>query len=206
MSRSRRAFTSIELLVVLGVVSILTAIAAPGVMASLRRNAVAGAVNAVVGLTEEARMLAVSTSPPVSADPTWSEDDRFGVVIHRRDDDRYSVAITRGPEAREDTIWHDNRRGQAREIVLPAGVVVASAETLGDDPEPVDVAIGWTLAYRTGSTVTGSGATLQRPSTVGVVGSPVAERLVVRSRDGLLEAVLEIHPVGLAYGSEVREP
>ena len=198
----RRAFTSIELLVVLSVVSVLTAVAVPGVMASLRRNAMASAVNTVVGLTEEARGLAVAMSPPIASDPRWSDDDRFGVVIRPHGDGRYVVAITRGPDATTAATWSDARRGETREVVLPAGVMVYVGGTLADEPGILDRSIGWTLAYRTGTTVVGG---VERVA-VGAPGSPVAERLLLRSRDGTLEADLSVFPVGLAYGGEVREP
>lgn len=201
MTQPRRAFTSIELLVVLSVVSILTAVAVPGVMSSLRRNAMAGAVNGIVGLTEQARGLAVSMSPPISSDPSWSQDDRFGVVLHQRDDGRYVATMTRGPNATEGARWVANHRGEAPEFVLPAGVVVYVAETIGDEPQPLTDELGWTLAYRTGTTVVGGVSGVS----IGAPGSPRAERVLIRSLDGVLEAELAVYPIGLAYGSEVRE-
>lgn len=203
MNFTRKAFTSIELMVVLGVVGILTASAVPGVLSSLRRGAMASAVNQIVGLTEEARTLAVSTSPPAAADPTWQPEDRFGVLLRPRADGRYVVALTRGPQATASAIWVDPRRAQAREVVLPAGVMVMVAEKVGDDLQPLTGELGWTLAYRTGSTVIHDGTDFITGASLGADGSPVAGQVALRSRDGGLAAGFAVYPIGLAYGGEV---
>ncbi|MDA3960610.1 MAG: prepilin-type N-terminal cleavage/methylation domain-containing protein [Planctomycetota bacterium] len=195
---AQRGFTSIELLVALSVVGILTAAAVPGVMSSVRRSQMADGVNAIVAMSERARIAAVSHSAPTAADPGWTADDLFGVVLHQRDG-RYVVSMTRGTSAASSTIWSKN--GHTSEVVLPAGVVIYSAASASDEPQPLSGDIGWSLSYRTGTTVVSNVA----GAGLGIAGSPLAERLLLRSIDGELEAEIAIYPIGLGYGSEVRE-
>jgi prepilin-type N-terminal cleavage/methylation domain-containing protein len=72
--RSRRGFTAIELLTVVGVVLILATMAVPAIVPAMRRGQVNDAANAIIQVSKEARLLAMHGAAP-------ADNRHYGVAI-----------------------------------------------------------------------------------------------------------------------------
>lgn len=85
---SRGGFTAIELVMVIGIMLILMAIAVPSILPAIRRGQVNDAVNDLTRCWRQARALAMTTAVPTGATPP-----HFGVLIEQQPGQRPSVAV-----------------------------------------------------------------------------------------------------------------
>ncbi len=202
-----RGFTAVELLTVIAIVTILTAISSPAIAAAMRRSRITSAGEQVLQVAQQARVLALATA-------SGSESGvRHGVVVSRRADGRYDVAMTWGSAAtvrqvqvRRTGEWmnyaeyaalpaltgSDGQPQAVQRAVLPTGVEVVV------DGTPLKTEIGWMYQPRTG-VVVASVASSARPVAVGTASSPICHELMVRSLDGRIAAAMAIYEPGMAH-------
>jgi prepilin-type N-terminal cleavage/methylation domain-containing protein len=70
----RRGYTAIELLIVLGIVSIITTMAVPAIVPAMRKGRVNDGINAILHVSRQARILAMQNPPP-------ADGRHYGVAI-----------------------------------------------------------------------------------------------------------------------------
>ncbi|MFT3766288.1 MAG: type II secretion system protein [Minicystis sp.] len=192
MTHHRRGFTAFELLIVIGIIMVLTGMSAAPLLPALRRGSVNDAASAVLGVADQARLLAMSRR----AEPGY-----YGVVIDTGAQPAY-VALTYGTSATVADIAMAGGKPVAkvefnRNVMVFTGADHASA-TAATGP------IGWLYQYRTGFPVTGPSALSSAVTAIGTAdargGLPKA--LSVRGIDGTHRMAVEIYSMGLGSSRE----
>ncbi|MBA3708540.1 MAG: prepilin-type N-terminal cleavage/methylation domain-containing protein [Planctomycetes bacterium] len=73
-SAGRRGFTAVEMLIVIGIISILATMAVPAIVPALRKGRVNDAAGAIVQISQQARLLAIKKYAPAG-------NEHYGVTI-----------------------------------------------------------------------------------------------------------------------------
>jgi prepilin-type N-terminal cleavage/methylation domain-containing protein len=220
MSRTRspatRAFTAIELAVVISIIGILSLMIAPKLLDGLRRSAVRSAANAIVAAWREARTQAMSTATTLPTTTASLADlgKSYGVAIVQAAGGKPSVkTIFDDATTNPDSLDPDRPNG----LVLAGNVVVSTRDgTAGAVPTAINGDLLWYAQKGTGVPIRAADLTLggnAPPCGVGVnlpSGTPsVVRELVVHTIDfdpaakrGFAVAVM-IYPVGVAVTQEL---
>lgn len=205
-SDTRRGYTAIELMLVLSIVGMLSAMTAPSVVSSMRSAAVNGGAEAIESVAREARLLAMSGN---------AASDYYGVVVYCAEEDptlrpRCYAALTYGPTATaNDIMTIDGTPGgePVLQIALNRNVLVYTGSDHDDLTEDVAMqpgdAFGWLHQYRTGHVVQLNDPTA-RGISVGTPSSPVETEVTVRTLDGHYATRFAAYPVGLTGVEELE--
>jgi prepilin-type N-terminal cleavage/methylation domain-containing protein len=213
---ARRAFTAIELAVVISIIGIVALMIAPKLLDGLRRSAVRSAANAIVAAWREARTQAMSTAVTLPTTGASAADlaKAYGVAIVQAGGGKASVKTvfddaTTNPDALDPS--------RPLGLALDGKVVVSTRDgTAGAAPTPIDGDLVWYAQKGTGVPIRAADLALggnAPPCGVGVrlpSGTPsVARELIVHTLDfdpaakrGFAVAVM-IYPVGVAVTQEL---
>lgn len=211
-------FTLVELVVVLSIVTLLAAIAAPRVVAALGRAGLDRATSTVVATAAAARTMAQQQwMPPINQAPA-----RFGVVIVQSAGQQPYVALTFGisnPPLPEDMLLRKTQpwRTYAEYLATPneldadnQPIPVRMARIGGDllfhrplaatplADQPITGSWGWICHPRRGAIVSAL-STWAKPVDIGT--SPM---LVVRNNGAQLAAAIAIYSVGASHVQTLR--
>lgn len=183
--KALRAFSSIELLTVIGVALLLSAMAAPNILSTLRKARVSESADMLGQVVREARTLSLRGQVT---------SDYFGVVVGFDSSTRRNyAALTYGPVANVANILMDTVTGEpVLRYDFNANVVIFR------DGNPMDGSndFGWLHQYRTGNAVNVASVAAP-PIGVGLPGSPLCESLVVRTLDGSIAYDVMVYPIGI---------
>ncbi len=135
----RRGFTAIELLIVIGLMLILMAVAVPSVIPALRKGALNNAATDITSCWRQARYLAMTTAIPSGINPP-----HFGMIIRQVAGTRPYVALiydnvdASGPpkllttgEDPDDVTTYDSSKPPVVQSIFNRNVIVASAAPSG---------------------------------------------------------------------------
>ena len=178
----RGGYTAIELMIVLSIVSILSAMSAPSVVSAMRKAAITEGADIIAQVSTQARILAMRNQ---------LTDDYYGVVVGVDDDGRGYAALTYGQDATPGTIML-----AGSEPILRLNLKRTIMLTLDGAPMEAGTSIGWMHQYTTGAAIS-TPAQSADPISVGTPGSAICESLGVRSLDGRYSASIAMFPVGL---------
>jgi len=177
--RRRAGFTAIEMLVVVSVLILLTAMSVPGLVGAVRRGRVNEAASAVIGAATTARQLARTSA---------RSSDYFGVVVVADEVPAY-VAVTYGRTADKASILLANRaRAEGPDNqplykrTLNRNVMIYSGA------QPLIGSNGWMYQYRTGVPVVTAATNAPAVDIAGIS---------LRTLDGRQSSALAIYRVGL---------
>lgn len=195
----RRAFTAIELLVVLGIAMLLMAMTVPGLVGAYRKGTVSDAAASVARVNSQARQLARSRQ---------QANLYYGVLIVRDDPvtHRSYAAVTYGPlpAVGEPPVIADilKRPSTGEPVCLlhfNRNVTVSDSDiTLTDNginaTIPKTKNVGFVYSYRTGYPVIGPGPV---PKQVNVMG------MALQTIDGRVKTAIDFYQIGLSNTQEV---
>jgi type II secretory pathway pseudopilin PulG len=202
----RNGFTAVELVVVIGIMLLLTGMAMPGVLSSLRRGAVHSTANEVIDCWRQTRRLAMDEAaldPPRDPHPK-----HYGLLLVQRAGQRAFAAVVydnrsadevasdamiapSGAHARPDddssavvlkqplkrTVAIALSRDDAAPLILDGAILVYAQYGTGWPIDPADVLVGrGTAAAPVGLGIAG------RPE-LGIPASPLATRMRVQTPD-----------------------
>ncbi|MDA3961161.1 MAG: type II secretion system protein [Planctomycetota bacterium] len=184
---TRHGMSAIELIVVLSVALLLSAMVVPGTLSALRRNAVRDGATSVIDVWRQAQTRAQRENPDTSS----STHAHYGVILVQRGgrawvsmiyDNKDSAALIATPTAAaqhvaaDGSIGTDTSRDYVLKYELPASVVIAEQDA-GGTWRVQDGVWAWYAQYRTGLPVNpmdvaaGNGA-IAAPFGVGVAEPP----------------------------------
>lgn len=181
---SRGAYTAIELMVVLGIVSALSMMSAPSVVSAMRKASVSEGVDVIGQVATEARGLALRNQV---------KDDYYGVVVGVDANGQGYAALTYGQGATTGDILQAPNGDPVLKLELKRSVLLM---VNGQPMTEADGTIGWMHQYTTGATVTVA-AQSATPISVGTPGSPLCESMGVQTLDGAYKASFAVFPVGM---------
>jgi prepilin-type N-terminal cleavage/methylation domain-containing protein len=150
---NRSAFTAVELVVVMSVVSLLATMTVTDVLQALRKSAVNQASNAVEEVVAEARALALRahSSLSIQPDPQFAAK-RYGVVIVDATGPEQPawVGVTWGRDASPSSLLRDADGDPVARVELPGVLRLFSDDegTVSSDQE-----VGWMLDHRTAAVI-----------------------------------------------------
>jgi prepilin-type N-terminal cleavage/methylation domain-containing protein len=177
----RRGFTAVELLVVLGIVTLLTAMTAPAAMLAMSKGAVNRCAEELGSLVREGQQLArrqQPNGPPAS-------QAHYGVVLRCETDGTVSAELLYGSTAND--VWRDGTGEAQRSYRLPPGMFLWTAQgTDAATPMAPGESVHWFFRIRGGEAIASPGA--MRPITVGTRFRPADTSGFVTSSGGLLVA------------------
>lgn len=146
-TRSSSGYTAIELLIVVGIIGLLSAMATPALLPMLRRGKVSDAANAITMIARQARLLAMERTPDARG---W----RYGVAVVHDEATRattVSLILGRPEDARTgdaERIVKDDADQPALQVRLPDAVDVWIGDTPLRDGEKKSVS--WFYEWRSG--------------------------------------------------------
>lgn len=203
--KPRKAFTAIEILVVLVVALVLIGMAVPALMGALRKGSVNDAANAIMRVSSQARQLARTRQ-------LASAGRYYGIVIVApADGSSPYAALTHGPTAAEDTILRYNGKPVSKLLFNRNVVVYTGREHNSATAVPLTTEIGWLYQYRTGYPIVDASPTAVNVNlgvdpdypnpTPGI--NPLAFPLELRhitmaTADGRYRTAVAIYQIGLA--------
>lgn len=163
-SDTRHGFSAIELLVVIGIMMLLMAMASPAVLKSLRKGKVNSAASDVMQIWRQARMLAMSRQMPDA--PRGTAPSHYGLMLVQDSgarsyaaliyDNRDQAALQATPETavlrRDPTsgITSDSANPPVAKLHFNRNVVLASAADAAAEPDTADRVLVVYAQYRTG--------------------------------------------------------
>ena len=172
--RTRVGFTAVELLIVIGVMLLLTGMAAPAVLKPLRRGAVNAAANDIAQCWREARSMAMAKTLPTGASPS-----HYGIVI-KQEGGRGYVAVIFDTAATAPRLLRRDPAGADSDATNPPverrrfsrAVALARADTVAGPPDTSDGEIVLYAQYGTGAPIApaavANGKTAANAAPVGV--------------------------------------
>ena len=205
MTTTRQAFTAIELLIIVGVITLLMALSAPAIGKAIADSQIDAAASAVISTHDIARGRAVIGREDSSA-------RYFGTVITQDPNDPSSQAWcgltwSAGLPSADDLLYTNGKVHSeltAAELADPTIHPVAQSTFNGDlrvlvDGSELNGSFGWLSQYRTGTTIRSNQPGTTVHCNVGTATSPLATSLEIRSLDDRLKRAVSIYALGLGH-------
>lgn len=193
----RSGYTAIELMLVLSIIAVLSAMTAPSVVSSLRSAAASGGAEMIETVAREARILAMSNN---------ARSEHYGVVVYAADG-RHYAALTYGAAPTVANIMQASDGEPILQMVLNRNVAVFLGADHADHEEDVIMVdgdeFGWMHQYRTGHAVNVAGAGADSIS-IGTPDSPVVDEISVRTLDQNVGFRCAVYPLGLTGVEELE--
>jgi prepilin-type N-terminal cleavage/methylation domain-containing protein len=172
----RSGFTAIELIVVIGIMLLLSGMAVPGLVTSLRRGAVHAGANDLIDCWRQARGLALDEVP---LDAKRDEAPRhYGLLIVQRGAAQAYAEVVYDSRSADDVAGGTARADDLvlAKHALKRSVRIALARAADDAPRPLDGALLIYAQYGTGLPIAAEDVVAGRGPTAPAIGLGIAGR------------------------------
>ncbi len=214
----RSGFTAIELLVVIGIMMAVMAMAMPSVMNSLRRGKVSSAATDIMQCWRQARNMALMRSMPDAPNGTVPKHYGMMLVQHAGQqcyaaliyDNQAAANISSTPEA--SVLRADPTSGSTSDAVNPPvakyvfnrNVVLASADTPAQQPDTHDRVLVVYAQYRTGLPISPEVVVDGKAPNASAIGVGLADNPTFGLVAGTISAQMRLQTLDYTLGTVKR--